>query len=296
MINNLNGLFARYADDFAYCEQIIKKHSKSFYAAFSQLPKEKAYSVFAIYAFCRQADDAIDLFQDVDRLNELNHGLNELANGNILDNPVWRALSVAFAHFDVKLQPFYDMLTGQRLDLTFEQPKTEDELSAYCYYVAGSVGLMLLPILSSKAAMIQEPAKKLGEAMQRTNILRDIGEDLTLNRIYLPQDTLHRFNLSSQQLNQKKVTQSFIELWEFEANLAEKRYEESLVMMPLIDEDCQEALMSALLIYRELLTVIRKKNYQVFYKKNAVSAQKKVQLLHSVKQQLKKNRRENYAR
>ena len=90
--------------------------------------------------------------------------------------------------------------------------------------------------------------------------------------------------------DKKKVTESFIQLWEFEALLAEKLYDEALSMMPQIDEDCQEALMAALLIYRELLTVIREKNYQVFSKKNAVSIQRKAFLLRSVKQQIKTNR------
>lgn len=296
MINKESTLFERYKEDFAYCEQIIKKHSKSFYSAFSQLPPEKARSVFAVYAFCRQADDAIDRYQDIVKLNELEHGLRQMACGKVLDTPLWRALSVVFAKYDLQFQPFYDMLAGQRMDLNFQPPETEADLSSYSYSVAGSVGLMLLPILSSQAGKIQEPTKKLGEAMQRTNILRDIGEDLAMNRIYLPKETMQRFEITIQHLRQKKVTESFIQLWEFEALLAEKLYDEALSMMPQIDEDCQEALMAALLIYRELLTVIREKNYQVFLKKNAVSIQRKAFLLRSVKQQIKTNRSENNAR
>lgn len=288
MIDKNSMLFERHKKDFAYCEQIIKKHSKSFYSAFSQLPPEKARAVFAVYAFCRQADDAIDRYQDSAKLDELERGLREMAHGKVLDAPLWRALSVVFATYDLQFQPFYDMLAGQRMDLDFQQPETEADLTNYSYYVAGSVGLMLLPILSNKADRIQEPAKKLGEAMQRTNILRDIGEDLAMNRIYLPKETMQRFAITTQQLQQKKVTESFIQLWELEASLAEKQYDEALTMMPRIDEDCQEALLAALLIYRELLTVIREKNYQVFLKKHAVSIQRKADLLYSAKQQRKK--------
>jgi 4,4'-diapophytoene synthase len=296
MINKSRNLFDKFSEDFASCEEVIKKHSKSFYSAFSQLPKDKARSVFAIYAFCRQADDAIDRFKDLTLLNDLQHGLQQLEAGTVLDAPIWRALSVVFATYDLPFQPFYDMLTGQRMDLDFQQPATEADLSHYSYYVAGSVGLMLLPILSSSAAEIQTPAKKLGEAMQRTNILRDIGEDLAMNRLYLPKETMERFAVTPQQLKQKKVTTSFIRLWEFEAEIAEKQYEEATLMMPQIDEDCQEALMAALLIYRELLTVIREKKYQVFLKKNVVSIQRKAYLLRSAKQQIKIYRSESYAR
>ena len=131
--------------------------------------------------------------------------------------------------------------------------------------------------------------------MQRTNILRDIGEDLAMNRIYLPKETMQRFEITIQHLRQKRSLNPFIQLWEFEALLAEKLYDEALSMMPQIDEDCQEALMAALLIYRELLTVIREKNYQVFLKKCCLYPKKSF-LLRSVKQQIKTNRSENNAR
>ena len=96
-------------------------------------------------------------------------------------------------------------------------------------------------------------------------------------------------------LRQKKVTESFIQLWEFEALLAEKLYDEALSMMPQIDEDCQEALMAALLIYRELLTVIREKNYQVFQKK-MLSLSKEKLFITFCKTADKTNRSENNAR
>ena len=139
-----------------------QKHSKVSTVLFAITP-EKARSVFAVYAFCRQADDAIDRYQDIVKLNELEHGLRQMACGKVLDTPLWRALSVVFAKYDLQFQPFYDMLAGQRMDLNFQPPETEADLSSYSYFVAGSVGLMLLPILSSQAGKIQEPAKKLGK-------------------------------------------------------------------------------------------------------------------------------------
>ncbi|MGM0238161.1 phytoene/squalene synthase family protein [Enterococcus sp. AZ103] len=278
--------FSAHKQDFSYCETVIKKHSKTFYTAFSQLPKEKAQSVYAVYAFCRRADDLIDLAQDEAQLQVLADQLVDFENGIVADDPIWRALAVVFATFPMDIQPFYDMIAGQRRDIDFKQPKDLAELTEYCYYVAGSVGLMLLPILSSHAAEIQEPAKKLGEAMQITNILRDIGEDYQMGRIYLPQDQLAAFGVTEKMFNNSKPTQALVTVWEELANYAETLYDDSLVMMPLIDADCRPALLAAAMIYREQLSVIREKDYAMLKQRQAVSKIRKLQLLGEVKETL----------
>ena len=108
------------------------------------------------------------------------------------------------------------------MDLNFQPPETEADLSSYSYFVAGSVGLMLLPILSSQAGKIQEPAKKLGEAMQRTNILRDIRGRSCDDRIYLPKETMQRLRLPFNTSDKKRSLNPLSIAWEFEALLAEK--------------------------------------------------------------------------
>lgn len=302
-VKSLN-VFDEYDNDFLYCEAIIKKHSKNFHTAFSQLPKDKARAVYAVYAFCRRADDAVDEKQDPLLIEAMKKRLEEMqkqVSDDAIDLPqavkeedpdeaIWRALTLSFQQFDLQFQPFFDLLVGQKQDLDFQQPTSEKELSDYSYYVAGSVGLMLLPILSQAAAAIQEPAIKLGEAMQRTNILRDIGEDLRMGRIYLPQTVLAQYNLSREALAAGNQNPQFIEMWEHEAQLADTLYQESFVMMPQIDEDCREALLAAALIYREILTVIRKNNYQVFAEKTAVPKQRKIQLLFTAKKMLRQER------
>lgn len=278
--------FSAHQQDFSYCETVIKKHSKTFYTAFSQLPKEKAQSVYAVYAFCRRADDLIDLAQDEAQLQVLADQLADFEKGIVADDPIWRALAVVFANFPMDIQPFYDMIAGQKRDVHFEQPKDLAELTEYCYYVAGSVGLMLLPILSSHAAEIQELAKKLGEAMQITNILRDIGEDYQMGRIYLPQDQMAAFGVTEEMLNHRKPTQALVAVWEELANYAETLYDESLVMLPLIDADCRPALLAAAMIYREHLPVIREKDYAMLNQRQTISKIRKLQLLAEIKETL----------
>lgn len=276
-------LFEKHADDFAYCETVIKKYSKSFYTAFSQLPEEKAKSVYAIYAFCRLADDTVDLAHSEEELLALKHQLDAFSMGKNPDEPIWRALSVVFSVYPMTLSPFYDMIAGQKQDLVFTQPETFADLEDYCYYVAGSVGLMLLPLLSDQAEQIQSQAKRLGEAMQLTNILRDIGEDNKMGRIYLPKEMMRAHGVTEAMLQADEPAKPLIDLWEAVANEAEKKYETSFTMLPFIDRNCQLALTAAAMIYKEQLSVIRENKYLMLDRKNYVSQIRKIQLLRKAK-------------
>nr|WP_179946093.1 phytoene/squalene synthase family protein [Vagococcus penaei] len=267
MTNNTAKLFRKYTTDFDYCERVIKKYSKTFYAAFSQLPTEKSKSVYAVYAFCRKADDLVDESDDPTLLENFKNELTNFNNGVVLDDPIWRALSVVFEVFPMDITPFYDMLTGQEKDLDFKQPNTLADLGEYSYYVAGSVGLMLLPILSAVPNNIKGYAKKLGEAMQLTNILRDVGEDFKMGRIYLPKDEMKHYQVTESILANGVPTESFIQLWEHLACYSEKLYQESLKMIPDINSDCQLSLLTALFFYQEQLNAIRQNHYAVFEQK-----------------------------
>lgn len=283
MISKSSNLFEERKNEFRICEKIIKHHSKSFYAAFSQLPRKKAQSIYAIYAFCRVADDIVDREKDPELLHKLYEQLQAFELGNVPNEPMWLALEVVFKEYTMDITPFYDMLTGQDMDFHFQQPNSIDELLNYAYYVAGSVGLMLLPILSTNPVHIIPQAKKLGQAMQLSNILRDIGEDLRMGRIYLPKDEMKRFDVTIETLKEEKVSSNFIAIWESLANLAEELYNDSLEILPHIEKDTRKALLSAILIYKELIPEIRRNNYNVFIKKHAISNHKKLQLILSIR-------------
>lgn len=285
MINN-QYTFSSHQTDFLACEKIIKHHSKTFYFAFSKLPKEQAQSIFAIYAFCREADDIVDLTKDRAKLEALYQKLVAFEQGNIPNEPIFRALAVVFQHYPMDIAPFYDMLEGQAKDLEFRQPKTLDELKEYAYYVAGSVGLMLLPLLSRYPEKIQEPAKKLGEAMQITNILRDIGEDYRMGRIYLPMEDMLRFDVCPYDLGKTEPTEAVVELWEFLAQEAERLYDESFEMLPLLETKAQKPLYLAATVYREILMEIRHKQYQMLTKRQSVSRFRKLELFQQATKQV----------
>lgn len=286
--NIINPEFLKHKEDFNYCEKIIKKHSKSFYAAFSTLPDEKAMAVYAIYAFCRKADDIVDVEMNEDALKKLHHQLKCFEKGATLNHPFWRALRVVFNAYKMNIAPFYDMITGQEMDLSFQQPETQKDLESYSYYVAGSVGLMMLPLLTERPEDYQKEAIALGIAMQITNILRDIGEDLENSRVYLPKEVMKKHGYTSEMLENKTVNSNFIDLWEYEAKIAEAYYEQSLNLVYNTNEEAKKPLLLSLLFYKEILNVVRLNDYQCFEKRNSVSKRKKLELLSQANEMLEK--------
>lgn len=274
--------------DYAYCEKVIKKHSKSFYYAFSQLPKEKAQAIYAIYAFCRQADDSVDLAETPEeQLAALDQLENELAlfeQGQPVDSPLWRALTDVFERYDMSCEPFYAQLTGQRMDISFTVPQTLEDLEDYSYYVAGSVGLTLLPVLATQTKKdLTQTAIQLGVAMQLTNILRDVGEDFQeINRVYLPEQELENVDYTLQQLEQQTINQEFIRMWEKIAQRAETLYDAVEENFCSFDEDSRLPVQLSSRIYRGILDAVRENNYDCFTKRNFVSAKNMKRIYQSI--------------
>lgn len=275
--------------DFDYCERIIKKHSKSFYYAFSQLPREKANAVYAIYAFCRTADECADgkhsSKKKVQLLRQLKKELDLFKDHAELDKPLWRALRHVFNTYEMDISPFYDQLTGQSMDLSFTTPNTMKELERYSYYVAGSVGLMLLPIIASKpAANLHPTVISLGVAMQITNILRDVGEDYhEKKRIYLPGEEMNHFQYTQNDLHKGLINEQFISLWEKLATRAEALYNEFLLSIELLDADSRIPVYLSAHVYRGILDAVRNNGYQCLTRRNYVTKEKMAQINAAVK-------------
>ena len=264
-------------DYYRYCEEVIKKNSKSFYYAFRQLPKDKANAVFAIYTFCRRADDSVDEIKSKvsqkEAIDRLKLELQLFERGEEIHHPMWLALRDVFNRYTMDIRPFYEQLEGQRMDIHFTQPMTLKDLETYSYYVAGTVGVMLLPILAQNAKVdLTKHAINLGIAMQITNILRDIGEDYRQkNRIYIPQSLLSSELYGEQDLKQSKINSQFIKIWELLAHRAEALYEDFSEAIFCFDEDSRFQVLLASKIYRGILNAVRENNYDCFHTKNYVS-------------------------
>lgn len=282
--------------DYAYCEKVIKASSKSFYTAFSKLPEDKAKAVYAIYAFCRQADDTVDanepLLLKKQNLAILEAELIEFENGNTPNHPMWRALRDVFNRYDMAIAPFYDQLEGQKRDLDFQEILDLDALKDYSYYVAGSVGLMLLPILAAKKGItdsLKESAVSLGVAMQLTNILRDIGEDYSENkRVYVPTELLQRHQVDLTKNMQIGPDEKFVALWEEMAEESRRGYEQFEESIMQYDRDCRFPVLVSSKLYSGIMDSVRKNKYDCLSKRNYVPEVKMLELILETRKILKK--------
>ncbi len=265
-------------DDLRWCEALTQRHSKSFHLAFRTLPREKAEGVWAVYAFCRLFDDAVDVPSESEDFDLLRMQWSRFVEGETPDTHMWRALRYEFARFGLERGPFEELVAGLDTDRSFRQPNSDAELARYCHRVAGTVGLMLLPILASAPAAreaLRPTAERLGDAMQMTNILRDVGEDLALGRIYLPADRMRAFGVTEEILAARQPTEGFRALWESLATTAEGWYAEFHGSIHLYDADCRRSLRIASHAYRAILHEVRRHGYDCLTRRNSVPAWKK---------------------
>ncbi|ANU09772.1 phytoene/squalene synthase family protein [Planococcus antarcticus] len=269
-------------DAYTSCEQVIAAHSKSFYKAFSLLPKEKRKAVWAVYTFCRTVDDIVDEgLNSKEELNQFKLDFNEFLTGIYdAENPMWVALAHVFENYEMDTEAFSGLITGQEMDLTINRYHTMEELLDYSYHVASTVGLMLLPILApGKTGILKEGAISLGYAMQITNILRDIGEDLEMGRIYLPEEIMKKYELCEDELRTGIVSPQFIAVWEELAEKAEFHYKIAFETIQDYPLSSRVPVKGAALVYREILATIRTKEYNVFREKHYVPEESKQAIL-----------------
>ena len=256
--------------DVAWCEAVIRRHSGSFYRSFKRLPPGRAAAVFAVYAFCRLADDSIDVDHDPDQLDQLASRLQEFAAGRTPDEPLWRLLRWAFTTYDLEIAPFFEMIEGQRRDITFVQPETNQDLWDYCYLVAGTAGLMILPLLASPVTAVHRRlAIDLGQAMQMSNILRDLAADYRLGRIYLPAHELAARGIQSEDLGRATPTPALKSYWLELAQGALQRYEGVKRNLVSFDTKARLPVLLALLYYSHI-TLLGIKNPDIVLERRLV--------------------------
>ncbi len=257
--------------DLAWCEAVIRRHSGSFYRAFKCLPPGRAAAVFAVYAFCRLADDSIDVDHDPAQLDQLATRLQEFAAGQTPDEPLWRLLRWAFTTYGLEIAPFFEMIEGQRRDITFTQPLTSQDLGHYCYLVAGTVGLMILPLLACPVTpMHRQLALDLGQAMQMTNILRDLATDYRLGRIYLPAQELSARGISNAAFGQRQPVAALKNYWLELAQDTLQRYAKVRRNLVSFDTKARLPVLLALLYYSHITLLGIKKPDQILARRMVV--------------------------
>ncbi len=284
---------ASVSEAYEYCRQITAKYSKTFYLGTLLMPKHKREAIWAIYVWCRRTDELVDGPQasetTLETLDQWERNLESIFAGYPLADPDV-ALVDAIARFpQIDIAPFRDMIAGQRMDLYRSRYETFEELYLYCYRVAGTVGLMSSSVLGVESKDSQAPwgkdevnyipkeeALALGIANQLTNILRDVGEDISRGRIYLPLEDLRLFNYSEEDLHNHVIDDRWRELMRFEIDRARQYYQQAEKGIRALSRDSRWPVWSALMLYQGILDVIEANGYDVFNKRAFVPTPQKM--------------------
>ncbi|MGL4880818.1 MAG: 15-cis-phytoene synthase CrtB [Waterburya sp.] len=276
---------------YELCRQITAEYAKTFYLGTLLMPTEKSKAIWAIYAWCRLTDELVDgtkaRYTTKETLAEWEQQLESVFAGYALDETDV-ALVDTIQHYPMGIQPFRDMIAGQRMDLERNRYQTFEELQLYCYRVAGTVGLMSNAVLGismdSNGVPWQrdqpiyvptEEAIALGIAMQLTNILRDVGEDMQRDRIYLPLDDLHAFNYTEADLLAGVIDERWKALMKFQIKRAREYYKKAEKGIRYLIRDSRLPVWASLMHYQGILKEIEANDYDVFNKRAFVAKHKK---------------------
>lgn len=186
---------------FQFAKSLTAHHSKSFFAAASVLPKDRRWATYAVYAFCRHADNLVDIPRhrtNAELLHEVDTFRNELARAyrtGESEHPILKPFIIAAYEYGIPEHFAQDLLRGVEMDLEIKRYDTFEDLYVFCYRVAGVVGLMMTHVFGYRSEEAFSYAEKMGIAMQLTNILRDVQEDKNMGRIYIPRAEMEKFGV-----------------------------------------------------------------------------------------------------
>jgi 15-cis-phytoene synthase len=262
------------------CAAIARSHGRSFFLSSHCLPPDRRRAIHATYAYCRIADDIADLSADAAYAAlALDLWREQLAAPT---HPVAVAFAAARARYGVPSAPARELITGVRMDLGPCRFATWDELRRYCYHVAGTVGLLVAPILGCQDDAALPHAVDLGIAMQLTNILRDVGEDARRGRLYLPLDELAAFGCDPEAILCGRPSGRFRELLSFQVARARDVYVQARRGIPALSPAGRLATLAAGEFYATILTAIEERDYDVFGARAYVPNGRKIAALPGV--------------
>ena len=264
---------------YGACREIARVHSKTFYLSSLFLPPAQRRAIWAVYAFCRTADDIVDRVAPArERLAALDAWERKLLDAyeGRTSDPVFVAFADAASRFAIPSQPALDLLRGARLDVTVHRYATYDDVREYCYLVASTVGLLVMPILGTVSPDAAGYGVALGRAMQMTNILRDVGEDARLGRIYLPIDDLRRFGCEERTILAGVVDERFVALMRYQIARVRVMYAEAEPGIALLAPRSRYTVRLALSLYRGILERIEANGFDVFTRRAYVPLRAKL--------------------
>lgn len=262
-----------------YCQRKAAQSGSSFYYSFLFLPQERRRAITALYAFCREVDDVVDECLDPQlartKLAWWRAELSGTYQGKPT-HPVTQSLAAAVRTYDLPQELLMEIIDGMEMDLSQTRYPDFKALHLYCYRVASVVGLLAAEIFGYEDRRTLKYAHDLGLAFQLTNIIRDVGEDARLGRIYLPADELDRFGVPAGDILHARYSDAFRSLMEFQIERAENLYEQAFAQLPEQDRHAQRPGLVMAAIYRTLLREIRRDGCRVLDRRTALTPIRKL--------------------
>ena len=264
-----------------YCQQKAAQSGSSFYYSFLFLPLERRRAITALYAFCREVDDAVDESSD-DMLARTKLIWWRKEMQAMLDNapthPVTKALLPHMATYSLQGEHLVAIIDGMEMDLNQTRYLDFPALQKYCWHAAGVVGILSASIFGITNPQTRIFAEKLGLAFQMTNIIRDVGEDARKGRIYLPVNELQEFKVTAADILNARHSPQFEALMQFQYERAQKLYDEALALLPPEDRRAQRTSLIMASIYRTLLVEIQRDRFQVLNQRISLTPIRKLWL------------------
>lgn len=268
-----------------YVQQKAAASGSSFYYAFLFLPPTKRAAITAFYAFCREVDDVVDDMVDPSvassKLAWWQAEVGQAFAGQP-SHPVLQALMPLAGEFKIEERHLQSVIDGCQMDLTQTRYLDYPGLQRYCHLVAGVVGEVAAQIFGQTQPQTTVYAHKLGQALQLTNIIRDVGEDAGRGRIYLPVNELQRFDVKAHEILKRSYSDRFTALMQFQAQRAHGLYDEALALLPAADRRAQKPGLMMASIYRALLSEIERANFQVLHQRISLTPLRKLWLAWKV--------------
>jgi 15-cis-phytoene synthase len=253
----------------------------NFYYSFLLLPRPKRRAIKNVYAFCRILDDIVDKDHGGrNPLAELQYWREEVDNWfeGYATTQFGDSFIYTIEEFDLPRQPFVDLIDGMEMDLKWHSYQSFADLREYCYRVASAVGLVCIEIFGYESPRTREYAVNLGLALQLTNILRDLKEDVGRGRIYVPLEDLEQFGYSEKDMRNNVYNQPFIQLMKHEHARARYYFESAAATLPEQDRGSLFAAEIMGAIYRELLDAIANVQFDVYRNPITVPKVRKMKL------------------
>lgn len=262
-----------------YCQEKAAASGSSFYYSFLFLPPPKRRAITAVYAFCREVDDIVDECSDaaVARI-KLAWWRNEIADiyADNPHHPVAQALLPIIREYDLPAEQFLEIIDGMEMDLEQNRYPDFKALQLYCFRVASVVGELAAIIFGYQDRGTLKYAHDLGMAFQLTNIIRDVGEDAQRGRIYLPLDEMAQFGVSVADILNRRETDNFKRLMQFQFERAQQFYNQALSELPAVDRKAQRTGLVMAAIYRTLLGEIQRDDYRVLNQRISLTPLRKL--------------------